>query len=143
MSCDLLRRNSLFKLQARYVAERQDPGLWAKVLSDDNRYRRQHIDQVGRTLSALTHTLLLQSSAHRPLTPSAWLLHAEALMPCRTGGLYSPAGEQEPRAGVGGGEGFYGSQPPGGAHRAPREDCAADILVFQQPQSAGPLLLLL
>jgi clathrin heavy chain len=42
----LPRRNSLFKLQARYVAERQDPGLWAKVLSDDNRYRRQHIDQV-------------------------------------------------------------------------------------------------
>jgi clathrin heavy chain len=43
----LLCRNSLFKLQARYVAERQDPGLWAKVLDDDNRYRRQHIDQVG------------------------------------------------------------------------------------------------
>ena len=39
-------RNSLFKLQARYVAERQDPGLWAKVLSEDNTYRRQHIDQV-------------------------------------------------------------------------------------------------
>ncbi len=42
----LRRRNLLFKLQARYVAERQDPGLWAKVLSDENTYRRQHIDQV-------------------------------------------------------------------------------------------------
>lgn len=52
MPCDLLSRNSLFKLQARYVAERQDPGLWAKVLDDDNRYRRQHIDQVGCTGSA-------------------------------------------------------------------------------------------
>ncbi len=40
-------RNSLFKLQARYVAERQDPQLWAKVLDDTNTYRRQHIDQVG------------------------------------------------------------------------------------------------
>ena len=39
-------RNSLFKLQARYVAERQDPQLWAKVLDDSNTYRRQHIDQV-------------------------------------------------------------------------------------------------
>lgn len=42
-----MRRNSLFKLQARYVSERQDPALWAKVLTDDNRYRRQHIDQVS------------------------------------------------------------------------------------------------
>ncbi len=41
-------RNSLFKLQARYVAERQDPQLWAKVLDDSNTYRRQHIDQVRR-----------------------------------------------------------------------------------------------
>jgi len=47
----LVRRNSLFKLQARYVSERQDPELWAKVLSDDNRYRRQHIDQVRAALA--------------------------------------------------------------------------------------------
>jgi clathrin heavy chain len=46
---DCTNRNSLFKLQARYVSERQDPALWAKVLSDENRYRRQHIDQVVST----------------------------------------------------------------------------------------------
>mmetsp|Transcript_17485 Transcript_17485/g.52457 ORF Transcript_17485/g.52457 Transcript_17485/m.52457 type:complete len:1706 (-) Transcript_17485:516-5633(-) len=46
---DCTNRNSLFKLQARYVAERQDPQLWAKVLDDSNTYRRQHIDQVVST----------------------------------------------------------------------------------------------
>ncbi|CAL5424607.1 unnamed protein product [Camellia sinensis] len=41
--------NSLFKLQARYVVERMDADLWEKVLSPDNEYRRQLIDQVVST----------------------------------------------------------------------------------------------
>ncbi|BAT81103.1 Clathrin heavy chain 2 [Vigna angularis] len=42
-------KNSLFKLQARYVVERMDGDLWAKVLDPDNDYRRQLIDQVVST----------------------------------------------------------------------------------------------
>lgn len=37
-------RHSLFKLQARYIVERQDTELWAKVLSTENKFRRQLID---------------------------------------------------------------------------------------------------
>lgn len=40
-------RNSLFKLQARYVVERQDMELWAKALDEENTFRRQFIDQVS------------------------------------------------------------------------------------------------
>ncbi|KAG9454228.1 hypothetical protein H6P81_007132 [Aristolochia fimbriata] len=36
-------------LQARYVVERMDPELWEKVLSPDNEFRRQLIDQVVST----------------------------------------------------------------------------------------------
>ena len=43
---DVTNRHSLFKLQARYVVERQDMELWARALSDENNYRRQFIDQV-------------------------------------------------------------------------------------------------
>ncbi|EFJ17279.1 hypothetical protein SELMODRAFT_115182 [Selaginella moellendorffii] len=42
-------RNSLFKVQARYVVERMDPELWAKLLNPDNFYRRQFIDQIVST----------------------------------------------------------------------------------------------
>lgn len=42
-----MRRNSLFKLQARYVVERQDMELWAKALEEENTFRRQFIDQVS------------------------------------------------------------------------------------------------
>ncbi|KAK2435708.1 clathrin heavy chain [Trifolium repens] len=42
-------KNSLFKLQARYVVERMDGDLWAKVLDPENEYRRQLIDQVVST----------------------------------------------------------------------------------------------
>jgi hypothetical protein len=44
---DVTNRHSLFKLQARYVVERQDMELWAKALADENNYRRQFIDQVS------------------------------------------------------------------------------------------------
>mmetsp|Transcript_40808 Transcript_40808/g.97020 ORF Transcript_40808/g.97020 Transcript_40808/m.97020 type:complete len:1701 (-) Transcript_40808:29-5131(-) len=41
--------HSLFKLQARYVVERQDMDLWQSVLAEDNPHRRQLIDQVVST----------------------------------------------------------------------------------------------
>jgi len=53
-NCDLelvgvTNKNSLFKLQSRYVVERMDQDLWAHVLADDNPHRRQLIDQVVST----------------------------------------------------------------------------------------------
>ena len=42
-------KNGLFKDQARYLVERQDLGLWATVLGDDNPHRRELIDQVTGT----------------------------------------------------------------------------------------------
>ncbi|MEW5310804.1 MAG: hypothetical protein WDW38_002565 [Sanguina aurantia] len=43
-------KHSLFKLQARYVVERSDPELWAKVLDEaENKHRRALIDQVVST----------------------------------------------------------------------------------------------
>ncbi|PKA50598.1 Clathrin heavy chain 1 [Apostasia shenzhenica] len=46
---NVTNKNSLFKLQARYVVERMDADLWAKVLEPENEYRRQLIDQVVST----------------------------------------------------------------------------------------------
>jgi len=46
---DVTNRNSLFKVQARYVVERMDQDLWATVLQEDNPFRRQLIDQVVST----------------------------------------------------------------------------------------------
>lgn len=42
-------KHAMFKLQARYVVDRQDNELWAKILDADNKYRRQVIDQVVST----------------------------------------------------------------------------------------------
>lgn len=42
-------KNSLFKLQARYIVDRCDAELWDKVLSTENTFRRQLIDQVVST----------------------------------------------------------------------------------------------
>lgn len=50
---DCTNRHSLFKVQARYIVERMDSDLWAKVLEEENPFRRQLIDQV----SAATVTL--------------------------------------------------------------------------------------
>ena len=33
------------QVQARYIVERMDSALWAKVLEEDNPFRRQLIDQ--------------------------------------------------------------------------------------------------
>ncbi|CAN6981948.1 unnamed protein product [Brassica oleracea var. botrytis] len=46
---NVTNKNSLFKLQARYVVERMDGDLWDKVLMEENEYRRQLIDQVVST----------------------------------------------------------------------------------------------
>lgn len=43
---DCTNRHSLFKSQARYVVERMDSALWAKVLDENSTFRRQLIDQV-------------------------------------------------------------------------------------------------
>jgi len=51
---DCTNRHSLFKVQARYIVERMDSDLWAKVLEEENPFRRQLIDQV----SAATFTIL-------------------------------------------------------------------------------------
>eukprot|EP01006_Ploeotia_vitrea_P038806 TRINITY_DN66279_c7_g9_i1.p1 TRINITY_DN66279_c7_g9~~TRINITY_DN66279_c7_g9_i1.p1 ORF type:complete len:1733 (+),score=1150.79 TRINITY_DN66279_c7_g9_i1:482-5680(+) len=42
-------KNGFFKDLARYLVERQDGDLWAKVLAEDNEERRQLIDQVVAT----------------------------------------------------------------------------------------------
>lgn len=44
---DCTNRHSLFKVQARYIVERMDTELWAKVLEEENPFRRQLIDQVS------------------------------------------------------------------------------------------------
>jgi clathrin heavy chain len=43
---EVTNKNGLFKHQARYLVERQDADLWAKVLNDQNEFKRQVIDQV-------------------------------------------------------------------------------------------------
>merc|ERR1719262_878729 len=46
---DVTNRNGLFRLQARYLVERQSVELWAMVLQPDNEFRRSVIDQVVST----------------------------------------------------------------------------------------------
>lgn len=46
---DVTNRNGLFRLQARYLVERQSPELWELVLRTDNQHRRNVIDQVVST----------------------------------------------------------------------------------------------
>jgi clathrin heavy chain len=43
---NVTNKNGLFRLQARYLVERQSPELWAMVLDAENEYRRNVIDQV-------------------------------------------------------------------------------------------------
>jgi clathrin heavy chain len=43
---DVTNKNGFFRDQARYLVERQDLALWAKVLNQENRYKRSLIDQV-------------------------------------------------------------------------------------------------
>lgn len=46
---EVTNRNGLFRLQARYLVERQSPELWELVLNPENKYRRSVIDQVVST----------------------------------------------------------------------------------------------
>lgn len=53
-SCDeeliqVTNRNYLYRMQARYLVERQSPELWAQVLDPENTHRQQVIDQVVQT----------------------------------------------------------------------------------------------
>lgn len=48
--------NGLFKDQARYLIEKRDAELWAKVLSEENAHRRSLIDQVVQTALPETET---------------------------------------------------------------------------------------
>ncbi|BFZ57862.1 Clathrin heavy chain [Savitreella phatthalungensis] len=45
----ITNENQMFKQQARYVLSRREPGLWEAVLSSDNSFRRQLVDQVIAT----------------------------------------------------------------------------------------------
>ncbi|KAF3448094.1 hypothetical protein FNV43_RR08802 [Rhamnella rubrinervis] len=54
---NVTNKNSMFKLQARYVVERMDGKIWEKVLDPANEYRSQLIDQ-------LISYILLESKSH-------------------------------------------------------------------------------
>ncbi|KAF3448076.1 hypothetical protein FNV43_RR08784 [Rhamnella rubrinervis] len=54
---NVTNKNSMFKLQARYVVERMDGKIWEKVLHPANEYRSQLIDQV-------ISYILLESKSH-------------------------------------------------------------------------------
>ncbi|EKX42588.1 clathrin heavy chain [Guillardia theta CCMP2712] len=41
--------NALYKAQAKFLVERQDLDLWAKVLTDENKHKRALVDQVVST----------------------------------------------------------------------------------------------
>lgn len=43
---EVTNRNSLFRLQARYLVERLSKELWADVLAPENEFRAQVIEQV-------------------------------------------------------------------------------------------------
>ncbi|EIW58700.1 clathrin heavy chain [Trametes versicolor FP-101664 SS1] len=45
----ITNENAMFKQQARYLARRRQPDLWAQVLRPDNIHRRQLIDQIVAT----------------------------------------------------------------------------------------------
>ncbi len=53
-SCDtelveVTNKHYLYRMQARYLVERQSPELWTYVLREDNPHRKQVIDQVVQT----------------------------------------------------------------------------------------------
>jgi clathrin heavy chain len=46
---EITNKSGFFKDQAKYLVERQDGELWAKVLSDDNTYKKELVSQVVAT----------------------------------------------------------------------------------------------
>ena len=51
---EITNKHYLFRMQAKYLVERQDEDLWAKVLREDNQHRKQVIDSI--VSSALPET---------------------------------------------------------------------------------------
>jgi clathrin heavy chain len=43
---EVTNKNALYRLQAKYLVERQSKELWAQVLTPDNPHRKVIIDQV-------------------------------------------------------------------------------------------------
>jgi len=43
---EVTNKNYLYRMQARYLVERQSIELWTYVLREDNPHRKQVIDQV-------------------------------------------------------------------------------------------------
>ena len=43
---EVTNRNYLYRLQARYLVERQDESLWLRVLDPENPHRKEVIEQV-------------------------------------------------------------------------------------------------
>uniref|UniRef100_A0A804RGR4 Ubiquitin-like protease family profile domain-containing protein n=1 Tax=Zea mays TaxID=4577 RepID=A0A804RGR4_MAIZE len=74
---NVTNKNSLFKLQARYVVERMDGDLWDKVLQPENEYRRQLIDQVVST--ALPESKMDASQASNGELHTSVLNHTESI----------------------------------------------------------------
>jgi clathrin heavy chain len=73
---DLIRvtnENGLYKDQARYLIEKRDGELWAKVLSEENQSRRALIDQVVQTALPETETAEQVCSTCRISLMSIWL----------------------------------------------------------------------
>lgn len=46
LACILTTPRTTTEQQARYIVERSDADLWLSVLGDDNKFRRQLVDQV-------------------------------------------------------------------------------------------------
>ena len=55
----ITNENTMFKQQARYLVKRRQLDLWAQVLTQENTYRRQLIDQVMH-ITSLFSTLLIR-----------------------------------------------------------------------------------
>ena len=62
---EVTNKNYLYRMQARYLTERQHEELWAKVLKEDNPHRQQVIDQVVQTALPETKDVDMVSCAVR------------------------------------------------------------------------------
>ena len=62
---EVTNKNYLYRMQARYLVERQSEELWAKVLNPENPHRQQVIDQVVQTALPETKDVDMVSIAVR------------------------------------------------------------------------------
>lgn len=100
-SFKVCNENSLFKSQSRYLVKRRDMDLWAKVLNEDNEFRRQLIDQVAISLSS-PHILLLIYFCLVICWNLLWILTILSV-----GGTDSPVRDPGPRWHLSNSKGFY------------------------------------